>query len=114
MRRCSRPYLRNKVWRTSWPTLFPARPLGWWQRSREGMRTPLHRFNNDMVFVDGELLRDQAGGVVTGTLRLAGAARLAILAERPQLELPPLLAGGLVLVGLAPGVDDVARLPRLA
>jgi hypothetical protein len=21
------------------------------------MRTPLHRFNNDMVFVDGELLR---------------------------------------------------------
>jgi hypothetical protein len=49
--------LRNNVWRTSWPTLFPARPLGWWQRTREGMRTPLHRFNNDMVFVDGELLR---------------------------------------------------------
>jgi hypothetical protein len=49
--------LRNKVWRTSWPTLFPARPLGWWQRGREGMRTPLHRFNNDMVFVDGKLLR---------------------------------------------------------
>jgi len=49
--------LRNKVWRTSWATLFPARPLGWWQRAREGMRTPLHRFNNDMVFVDGELLR---------------------------------------------------------
>jgi hypothetical protein len=49
--------LRGKVWRTSWPTLFPARPLGWWQRGREGMRTPLHRFNNDMVFVDGELLK---------------------------------------------------------
>jgi hypothetical protein len=49
--------LRNKVWRTSWPTLFPAKPLGWWQRAREGMRTPLHRFNNDMVFVDGELLK---------------------------------------------------------
>ena len=49
--------LRNKVWRTSWPTLFPARPLGWWQRGREGMRTPLHRFNNDMVFVDGEMLK---------------------------------------------------------
>ncbi len=49
--------LRNKVWRTSWPTLFPARPLGWWQRSREGMRTPLHRFNNDMVFVEGEMLK---------------------------------------------------------
>src|SRR3990172_7107533 len=49
--------LRNNVWRTSWPTLFPARPLGWWQRAREGMRTPLPRFNNDMVFVDGELLK---------------------------------------------------------
>lgn len=49
--------LRNNVWRTSWKTLFPAGPLGWWQRDREGMRTPLHRFNNDMVFVDGEMLR---------------------------------------------------------
>lgn len=49
--------LRNNIWRTSWSRLFPAAPLGWWQRDREGMRTPLHRFNNDMVFVDGELLR---------------------------------------------------------
>jgi hypothetical protein len=49
--------LRNNVWRTSWQTLFPAAPLGWWQRDREGMRTPLHRFNNDMVFVDGAMLR---------------------------------------------------------
>jgi parallel beta-helix repeat protein len=49
--------LRNNIWRTSWKRLFPAAPLGWWQRNREGMRTPLHRFNNDMVFVDGELLK---------------------------------------------------------
>ena len=49
--------LRNNVWRTPWKTLFPAAPLGWWQRNREGMRTPLHRFNNDMVFVDGEFLK---------------------------------------------------------
>jgi hypothetical protein len=49
--------LRNNVWRTPWARLFPARPLGWWQRNREGMRTPLHRFNNDMVFVDGKLLK---------------------------------------------------------
>ncbi len=49
--------LRDNVWRTSWKTLFPAAPLGWWQRDREGMRTPLHRFNNDMVFVDGEMLK---------------------------------------------------------
>ena len=49
--------LRNNVWRTSWETLFPAAPLGWWRREREGMLTPLHRFNNDMVFIDGELLQ---------------------------------------------------------
>ncbi len=49
--------LRDHVWKTSWAHLFPAAPLGWWQRDREGMRTPLHRFNNDMVFVDGELLK---------------------------------------------------------
>jgi hypothetical protein len=47
----------QNVWRTSWPTLFPAKPLGWWRREREGAKTPLHRFNNDMVFVDGEPLR---------------------------------------------------------
>lgn len=49
--------LRDHVWRTPWKRLFPAAPLGWWQRGREGMRTPLHRFNNDMVFLDGELLQ---------------------------------------------------------
>jgi parallel beta-helix repeat protein len=49
--------LRDGVWRTKWSKLYPAGPLGWWRREREGMRTPLHRFNNDMVFVDGKLLK---------------------------------------------------------
>lgn len=49
--------LRDGVWRTHWDTLFPGQPLNWWRREREGMRTPLHRFNNDMVFVDGTLLQ---------------------------------------------------------
>ena len=49
--------LRNKLWKTPWTHLFPAKPLGWWQRDREGMRTPVHRFNNDMVFVDGRMLQ---------------------------------------------------------
>ena len=49
--------LRENLWKTSWTRLFPAKPLGWWQRDREGMRTPLHRFNNDMVFVDGRMLQ---------------------------------------------------------
>lgn len=49
--------LGHNVWRTRWATLFPAQPLGWWHRDREGMLTPLHRFNNDMVFIDGEPLQ---------------------------------------------------------
>lgn len=49
--------LRGGLWRTKWTTLFPAKPADWWQRERSGMKTPLHRFNNDMVFVDGECLK---------------------------------------------------------
>ena len=52
--------LRNSIWRTSWTKLFPAAPRSWWRREREGMLTPLHRFNNDMVLVDGELLKSAA------------------------------------------------------
>jgi parallel beta-helix repeat protein len=48
--------LPNSLWRTKWSHLFPAEPLPWWNRKHEGIKTPLHRFNNDMVFVDGELL----------------------------------------------------------
>src|SRR5690606_32913249 len=51
--------LRDGVWRTKWDRLFPATPLAWWRLEREGMRTPLHRFNNDMVFVDGKPLLSQ-------------------------------------------------------
>lgn len=49
--------LRGNIWRTKWDHLFPAGPQPWWQRAREGMHTPLYKFNNDMVFVDGELLK---------------------------------------------------------
>ncbi|MGD0351243.1 MAG: right-handed parallel beta-helix repeat-containing protein [Verrucomicrobiota bacterium] len=47
----------NGLWRTSWSHLFPAKPQDWWRREREGTKTPPWRFNNDMVFVDGELLK---------------------------------------------------------
>ncbi len=49
--------LGNGVWRARWATLFPAQPMGWWRRDSEGAKTPLHRFNNDMVFIDGEALQ---------------------------------------------------------
>jgi hypothetical protein len=52
--------LGNGLWTTSWPRLFPSKPDSWWRRNREGKKTPLYRFNNDMVFVDGRFL--QAAG----------------------------------------------------
>jgi parallel beta-helix repeat protein len=45
------------LWRTSWSRLFPSKPAGWWNRAREGNVTPVYRFNNDMVFVDGRPLK---------------------------------------------------------
>jgi hypothetical protein len=48
--------LRDGLWRTKWDTLFPMLPQPWWRREREVARTPLVKFNNDMVFVDGKLL----------------------------------------------------------
>jgi hypothetical protein len=47
----------NGLWTTTWSHLFPSKPLDWWQRNREGKKTPLYRFNNDMVFVDGVFLK---------------------------------------------------------
>jgi parallel beta-helix repeat protein len=52
---------RNGLWRTSWKKLFPAKPADWWRRERHGKETPLHLFNNDMVFIDGELLAAVGG-----------------------------------------------------
>ncbi len=49
--------LGNGLWTTKWSRLFPMKPLGWWRRNREGKKTPLWRFNNDMVFVDGRFLQ---------------------------------------------------------
>lgn len=48
--------LPNGHWRTKWEHLFPAAPADWWRAERFQKETPLHLFNNDMVFFDGELL----------------------------------------------------------
>ena len=47
----------NGLWTTKWSRLFPSKPADWWRRHREGKKTPLYRFNNDMVFVDGKFLQ---------------------------------------------------------
>ncbi|MBN1397418.1 MAG: right-handed parallel beta-helix repeat-containing protein [Bacteroidetes bacterium] len=49
--------LGNGLWKTHWDQLFPSKPDDWWRRDTEGKRTPLHRFNNDMVFADGVFLQ---------------------------------------------------------
>jgi hypothetical protein len=48
--------LRDGQWRTKWSTLFPSAPQDWWRREREAARTPLYKFNNDLVFADGKRL----------------------------------------------------------
>lgn len=47
----------NGLWVTTWDHLFPQKPESWWRRYRHGSDVPLHRFNNDMVFVDGRFLQ---------------------------------------------------------
>lgn len=49
--------LGNGLWTTKWSRLFPSQPQDWWRRNREGKTTPLYRFNNDMVFLDGRFLQ---------------------------------------------------------
>lgn len=47
----------NDLWVITWEYLFPQEPQSWWRRHRHGSDTPPHRFNNDMVFVDGRFLQ---------------------------------------------------------
>ena len=49
--------LEAGLWVTSWEHLFPEKPSTWWRRHRNIYKTPLHRFNNDMVFVNGKFLQ---------------------------------------------------------
>lgn len=49
--------LGNGLWKTKWTRLFFQKPADWWRRDREGKKTPQHKFNNDMVFVDGRFLQ---------------------------------------------------------
>src|SRR4030042_6591463 len=48
---------RNGLWTTSWLHFFPSKPQDWWRRHQEGKKTPLYKFNNDMVFIDGKFLQ---------------------------------------------------------
>ncbi|MFW5699278.1 MAG: right-handed parallel beta-helix repeat-containing protein [Bacteroidota bacterium] len=45
------------LWKIKWTHLFPSTPAEWWRSELRGRETPLHKFNNDMVFVDGRFLQ---------------------------------------------------------
>lgn len=50
--------IKDGLWKTSWSRLFASAPADWWRPRRS---TPLFLFNNDMVFVDGKLLKTVGG-----------------------------------------------------
>ena len=47
----------DSLWSVKWDRLFPAGPESWWEVEHNIMHTPLHRFNNDVVFIDGKFLQ---------------------------------------------------------
>ena len=52
------PYTgEQELWKIKWEYLFPDKPDDWWRSERAGRVTPMHRFNNDMVFIDGRFLQ---------------------------------------------------------
>ncbi|MDX2186462.1 MAG: right-handed parallel beta-helix repeat-containing protein [Opitutaceae bacterium] len=49
--------INNGLWKAKWKKLFPGKPESWWDHDWERARTPLHLFNNDLVFIDGVRLK---------------------------------------------------------
>ena len=49
--------INDSLWVTNWEHLFPAGPESWWNRRGNEKYTPMHRFNNDAVFIDGQFLQ---------------------------------------------------------
>jgi parallel beta-helix repeat protein len=45
------------LWRIKWAQLFPSKPDSWWNKEWSGRETPMHKFNNDMVFINGRFLQ---------------------------------------------------------
>ncbi len=52
------PYTGDQgLWKIKWEHLFPSAPDDWWRKESAGRVTPVHKFNNDMVFVNGKYLQ---------------------------------------------------------
>jgi parallel beta-helix repeat protein len=89
----------DNLWKTKWDRLFPADPEDWWQRNREERFTPLHRFNDDMVFVDGRFLQSAAntGELNNNTFYVDYAKKEIYLAIDPASKLIEITAFSMAL-----------------
>ncbi len=86
--------LGNGLWVTKWDRLFPSAPQSWWQRLRSGKDTPLHRFNDDMVFIDGRFLQSAGfeGEVDENTFFIDYSTGLVYIGVDPQDKLVEITA----------------------
>lgn len=86
--------LGNGLWVTKWDRLFPSAPQSWWQRLRSGKDTPLHRFNDDMVFIDGRFLQSAGfeGEVNENTFFIDYATGLVYIGVDPKDKLVEITA----------------------
>lgn len=91
--------LGNGLWTTKWDRLFPAKPADWWQRDRSGKTTPLHRFNDDMVFIDGRFLQSAAyeGEVDENTFYIDYESGLVYIGTDPKEKLVEITAYNVAL-----------------
>ncbi len=82
------------AWVTSWNYLFPGRPEDWWRKDREEKFTPLHRFNNDGIFIDGKYLQSvgSAAEVDEGTYYVDYGAKKIYIGADPTDKLVEITA----------------------
>jgi parallel beta-helix repeat protein len=92
--------LGNGLWTTHWDHFFPSAPADWWQRERQGKQTPLYRFNNDMVFVDGKFLQAVGweGDVTENTYYIDYTAGLVYIGADPVKHMVEITAYDAALV----------------
>ncbi|MBN1116802.1 MAG: right-handed parallel beta-helix repeat-containing protein [Bacteroidales bacterium] len=76
----------GKLYVTEWEYLFPGYPESWWRREREEKYTPMHRFNGDMVFIDGEMLQSvgSTDEVDDGTFYIDYDKKLVYIGVKPK------------------------------
>ena len=79
--------LGNGLWTTKWAHLFPQKPADWWQRDRSGKQTPIHRFNDDIDFVDGKWIKKNLKLYYIFTLKYMAIQHLRIRRNKQLLKL---------------------------